>query len=373
MAEQRFKCLERRLARNPELYDSVRQQIAEFKTKGYIHEASVEEIEGYDLRRTWFLPIGVVVNDKKPGKVRVIWDAAAKVDGVSLNSMLLKGPDLLTPLLSVLYPYRERQVAVSADIKEMFLQILIRNQDRSALLFPFRDSPELPMSVMVSDVAIFGAACSPAHSQYIKNLNAAEQEAEFPRGAAAVKKRHYVDDYVDSFDTAAEAYEVAKEVIEVHRRAGFHIRNWMSSDRMVLEKLGEVNLKPSKAILPEKDVGFERVLGMAWLQEEDVFAFSVQFCGKVYHLLEDSIVPTKREMLRLVMSIYDPLGLVASFVIHGKILIQEVWRTKTDWDSKIPTDIATRWQEWLAVLKRWMDCVSLDVIFRIMIQRVYTT
>ncbi|XP_062704452.1 uncharacterized protein LOC134286795 [Aedes albopictus] len=327
MAERRFKCLEKRLQQNPVLYDSVRRQIEDFKAKGYIHQASAEELEQFDLR-------------------------PAKVDGTSLNSMLLKGPDLLTPLLSVMFPYRERQVAVSADIREMFLQILIRKEDRSALLFPYRDSPELPISTMVCDVAIFGAACSPAHAQYIKNINAAEQEAEFPRGAAAVKKRHYVDDYVDSFDTAEEAVEVAMEVIEVHKRAGFHIRNWMSSDNSVLEKLGEANRKSAKAMLPEKEIAFERVLGMAWNQEEDVFTFSLQSWEKVRKLLEDTMIPTKREMLRLVMSIYNPLGLVASFVIHGKILIQDVWRTETDWDCKIPAEIAERWTEWIAVLKR---------------------
>ncbi|XP_053691446.1 uncharacterized protein LOC128739963 [Sabethes cyaneus] len=233
----------------------------------------------------------------------------------------------------------------------MFLQMLVRKEDRSALLFPYRDSPELPMSTMVSDVAIFGAACSPAHSQYVKNLNAIEQEAELPRGAAAVKTRHYVDDYVDSFDTAVEAFAVAKEVIEVHKRAGFHIRNWMSSDRSVLDKLGEESQKSSKAMLPEQDIGFERVLGMAWIPEKDVFTFSLKFCEKVRILLDGDTIPTKREMLRLVMSIYDPLGLVASFVVHGKILIQDVWRSATDWDSNIPLEIATRWFEWLAVLR----------------------
>ncbi|XP_062714155.1 uncharacterized protein LOC115260572 [Aedes albopictus] len=125
----------------------------------------------------------------------------------------------------------------------------------------------------------------------------------------------------------------------------------MSSDRSVLEKLDEANVKPSKTMLPEKDVGFERVLGMAWIQEKDEFVFSLNFCEKVRILLDGDAIPTKREMLRLVMSLYDPLGLVASFVIHGKILIQEVWRTETDWDSNIPGEIATRWMEWLTVLK----------------------
>ncbi|XP_055615046.1 uncharacterized protein LOC129761354 [Toxorhynchites rutilus septentrionalis] len=79
--------------------------------------------------------------------------------------------------------------------------------------------------------------------------------------------------------------------------------------------------------------------------------FSLRFCEKLRTLLGGATIPTKREMLRLVMSVYDPLGLVASFAIHGKILIQEVWRTDTDWDTEIPVEIATRWFEWLAVLK----------------------
>lgn len=46
-----------------------------------------------------------------------------------------------------------------------------------------------------------------------------------------------------------------------------------------------------------------------------------------------------------------PLGLVMSFIIHGKILNHKVWRMNTDWDSNIPLQIATRcsagWNGWL--------------------------
>lgn len=66
--------------------------------------------------------IEVVINDMR-GKVKAIWDATAKVDDVSLHSMLLKGPDLLSPLLSVVF--RKQELAIPADIKEMFLQIMI--------------------------------------------------------------------------------------------------------------------------------------------------------------------------------------------------------------------------------------------------------
>lgn len=65
------------------------------------------------------------------------------------------------------------------------------------------------MVTMVSDVAIFGATCSPAQSQYVKNLNAAQHVHEFPRAAAAITDRHYVDDYLDSVDTEQEVVQLA--------------------------------------------------------------------------------------------------------------------------------------------------------------------
>lgn len=73
----------KRLSREPDLHDNARTQIIDFQRKGYAHPATAEELAGFDPDRTWYLPLPIVLNTKKPGKVRVIWDAAAKVEGVS--------------------------------------------------------------------------------------------------------------------------------------------------------------------------------------------------------------------------------------------------------------------------------------------------
>lgn len=151
--------------------------------------------------------------------------------------MLVKGPDLLTPLLHVLFKYRVRAVAICSDIQEMFHQILIRKEDKSALLFLWRDGSHEQMKTMVTDVAIFGATCSPAHLQFIKNMNATENETEYPKAADAIRNKHYVDDYLDSLDTEDEAVNMAINVAEVHSKAGFTIRNWMSNSSAVLERI----------------------------------------------------------------------------------------------------------------------------------------
>ncbi|GBP33500.1 hypothetical protein EVAR_23903_1 [Eumeta japonica] len=62
-------------------------------------------------------------------------DAAAKAYGTSLNCNLFTGPDLLQSLPGVLMKFRQHQIAVTADIKKMFLQIEIRKKDHGALRF----------------------------------------------------------------------------------------------------------------------------------------------------------------------------------------------------------------------------------------------
>ncbi|XP_062540958.1 uncharacterized protein LOC134208999 [Armigeres subalbatus] len=350
MAERRLQCLERRLSKDPTLYDKVREQIDDYLSKGYTHKATERELKETVQNQTWYLPLGVVVNPKKPEKVRVVWDAAATVKGVSLNSVLLKGPDLLQSLPTVLCRFRQREVAINADIKEMFHQVIIRPEDRQAQRFLWRNNPSEQTEVFVMDVAIFGATCSPSSAQFAKNRNAVELSREFPRAATAVLENHYVDDYLDSVDSVYEAVELAREVKTLHQYAGFELRHWLSNSVDVLEQIGEKPSETPKNFVMGKDVGTERVLGLSWLPQKDIFTFAIQFRENLKRLLDGNTYPTKREPLSLVMSIFDPLGLVANFVIHGKNLVQEVWRSGSTWDDNIPELLFASWSLWVRAL-----------------------
>lgn len=50
---------------------------------------------------TWYLPHFGVVNPNKRGKFRLVFDTAAKSDDVSLDDVLMKGPDRYNSLLGV--------------------------------------------------------------------------------------------------------------------------------------------------------------------------------------------------------------------------------------------------------------------------------
>jgi hypothetical protein len=50
---------------------------------------------------TWYLPHHPVFNPNKPGKVRVVFDAAAKFQDMLLNEHL-QSPDLMNDLVGIL-------------------------------------------------------------------------------------------------------------------------------------------------------------------------------------------------------------------------------------------------------------------------------
>lgn len=315
-----------------------------------------EELAKSDPRKTWFLPLGIVTNPNKPGKLRVIWDASAKVDGISLNSMLMKGPDQLTALPAVLFRFRQYHVAVNADVQEMFLRVFIRDTDKNSLCFLYRKHPSLQPETFLMDVATFGATCSPASAHFVKNLNAEEHADLYPRAVEGIVRSHYVDDYLDSFGTEEEAMRIASEVRLVHRNGGFNLRNWYSNSNAVLQHLGEAAKVVDKNLYTGSAGGdaTERVLGMLWAPSTDVLRFSTKMRDEVTELISNNIRPTKRQVLRCVMSLFDPLGLLAPFIIHGKVLIQDLWRSGMEWDSKVNDTAFVHWKRWIEML----ECIS---------------
>ncbi|XP_062703565.1 uncharacterized protein LOC134286020 [Aedes albopictus] len=350
MALRRLHSLEKRLEKEQPLYNSVRQQMREYQEKGYAHRATEEELAITSSERAWYLPLGVVLNPKKPNKVRIIWDAAAKVNGVSLNSVLLKGPDYLASLVEVFYHFRLYAVALTGDIKEMFHRLFIRQEDRQYQRFLWRDHVSSKVEVYVMDVAIFGATCSPSSAQHVKNVNAKEFEHESPRAVAAIIRYHYVDDYLDSFPTAAEAMKVGSEVRRIHAAGGFEIRNFLSNDATVAAKVGASSAETEKTIKPEKEDNVESVLGMKWIRTGDDLTYNFVVRGNLGYALDQSHRPSKREVLRVVMSLFDPLGLISFFIIHGKTLMQDIWASGVDWDEPIDAELCEQWWRWTALL-----------------------
>ena len=94
--------------------------------------------------KTSFLPHHPVTNENKPGKVRRVANASSVFQGQSLNSNLLKGPDLLSKLAGVFLRFRlTRKVRKALITKSRFpvklnkcpcrLMLLLKTENSYAL------------------------------------------------------------------------------------------------------------------------------------------------------------------------------------------------------------------------------------------------
>ena len=82
----------------------------------------------------------------------------------------------------------------------------------------------------------------------------------------------------------------------------------------------------------------KRTLGVKWDVTKDVFTFDT------VKVKEEDV--TKRNILKTVASIFDPVGFVAPFLVTGKIFLQKLWRLKVYWDDKITKSQYKQWEKW---------------------------
>ena len=149
----------------------------------------------------WYLPHHPVLNPNKPGKVRVVFDCAAKHQGTSLNDQLLHGPDLTNNLVGVMTRFRQEPVALMTDVESMFHQVNVNPNDCDALrflLWPNNDLNSEPEEYQMM-VHLFGATSSPSCANFALRRTAEDNQQEFSKEAVnSVKDNFYVDDCLKS-------------------------------------------------------------------------------------------------------------------------------------------------------------------------------
>ena len=199
----RIKSQEKSLKRKgPEVIEAYNKIFQEYEKKNYIRQVPQSEVE-----KQWFLPhFPVVKEDRVTTKVRVVFDAAAKHDGKSLNDAIWPGPKLQRDLVDVLTRFRRAPVALSADISEMLLQVELQEKDRPYHRFLWRDfDTSREPDVYEFQRLLFGNTASPFCSQYVFQTHAKTHALDFPQAASTVEDSMFVDDVLDSCETVESA------------------------------------------------------------------------------------------------------------------------------------------------------------------------
>ena len=350
-ALKRLNGLKLRFNRDSELYNKYRSKINEYIENGY---ASIVPDNDFTPRgRTWYLP-----HHCTGKKFRVVFDCGAKFRNTSINDKLLQGPDLCNNLIGVLLRFRQDPVAVSADIKGMFHQVFVAEQDRNALRFLWwpdddlnRDPVDLRMNVFP-----FGLTCSPSCSSFALKKTARDNLTKADKQTLeTVKNNFYVDDMLKSCASADEANQLIQQLQTLLRSGGFHLTKFASNSSMALRSVSENDRVEGTIPLNSQNDTTQQALGVTWNTVTDDLRVRMNVHERPF---------TRRGLLSAVSTIFDVLGIVQPFVLPARKLLQEACRSGASWDASLDEQQIEVYKKWLIALSS-LNNISIPRSFKL--------
>ncbi|XP_078357270.1 uncharacterized protein LOC144642154 [Oculina patagonica] len=328
-AERRLYNLEKKLLHEPMKAVSYREAINKYVENGVAEEVPCDEITPTDGRPVFYLPHHAIIReDKQTTKTRVVFDALAKdSNGVSLNSCLEPGPALQLDLARILLRFRKNVVGIMGDIEKMFLQIRLKEEDRDSHRYLWRDlDPQATPKIYRMTRVTFGV----------------------------VSRR----------DNVQETLKLQQSATELMQKAAFSLTKWSSNSSELMKAMPERDRAAGSLVSLESGLAAEhpitKALGLKWNTCTDnlVFAIDVDIVKS-----RSKTVYTKRMVASLAAKIFDPIGLIAPFLVRSKLILQSLWTKGVGWDEEIPMEVSLKWNQWV---------LELSELEHLQIPRCYT-
>ena len=379
----RMKSQLKRLKRDPELLKEYDTIIREQVEAGIVEE--VAELDKVD--KVHYLPHQAVVRkDAVTTKVRIVYDASSKESKIeaSLNDCLHVGPSLNPLLYNILLRFRENRIALVGDIEKAFLNVEVDEADRDSLRFLWVkdiDSKVHETVVYRFCRVVFGLNASPFLLNATLRHHILKYLQSDPKFVQRVLESFYVDDLVSGESTAKKALELYDNCKTRMASEGFSLRKWLTNSDEVSREIdcqekqvgnlrGSINDDESYAKLSlgatEGDSTSQKVLGQVWDNKKDELKIEIGKVGKKAKVL----LPTKRSLLSVLASLFDPLGLISPVIVFAKILFQEVFKQKIDWDANFTEETLKGWDAWCHDLIKTREIITARCIYQHPIEEI---
>ena len=268
-----------------------------------------------------------------------------------LNKELLQEqPDMTNQLIGVLLRFREKHVAVMADIESMFYQVNVPEKHKDYLQFVWwpgwwrsvegaNRSPDESASIWCIIFTQLLQLCATKTADLYTNQFGEET-------AHALTRHSYVDDILKSYNKSQNAINATPKVVGMLAAGGLKLTKFHSNGRKTLATIpdGDRSKQLKDVDISTCMIPVERALGMNWCFESDKFTFKIQLKDKPM---------TRRGILSTISSIYDPFGIAIPYLFEWKKILQQICAEK-GWDDPLTNRQINSW------VKRKLDIKLLE-------------
>ena len=240
-------------------------------------------------------------------------------------------------------------MALTADIKGMYREILLTDPDKHFHRFLWRTSQEQPICEYKMNRLTFGVSASPYLAVRTLQQVATDQGQDLPLVRKHMMESFYVDDLMAGAESVEGALGLFSGLTSVLSKGGFVLRKFRSSHAAVLAGI-PVELQEPMPRLDLVDLhsgSYPKALGLSWNSRTDTMFTAVQ--------LSEEFRSTKRGIISDVARTFDVLGWITPVLVIMKVLFQQLWLLKIGWDEEVSAHLKEQHIKWRAELPLLSD------------------
>ncbi|XP_060783164.1 uncharacterized protein LOC132890373 [Neoarius graeffei] len=360
--EATFRRTERQLAKEPEWKVAYASQVHKMVSRRAAVKLSKEVLQSW-TGPVWYISHLIAPNPHSVSTpVRLVWNSSQKYSGLSLNDILIKGPDVLNPIRGVLLRFRTGVFTALGDIRKMYNSVWLEEREVHLHRFLWRDTEDAEIEEFaitrvnigdkpagcIAQVAMRETASLPSFNHFKEERHVLEEDA-------------YVDDILTSHNNLDHLKRLTSNIEQILQAGGFFMKPWIYSDQSGRSESRGEKIESNTMILPNQPTKEDnKALGLGYTVDDGklhvMVAVNFSKKRKKMHLGQDLLKEqvreqtpdplTRRELLSQVSGLYDPLGLVAPAKQKGAILIRRAFQeakvmycVEDTWDAALSREL----------------------------------
>ena len=226
VAYARLKSTETRLEKTPLHAEIYKRQMDDMLDRKVARKLSEQELNDFKGPKFYLSHHDVLKPNSHSTAMRIVFNSSARVNGISLNECLAKGPSLLNNIMGILLRFRQEQFAFIGDISKMFHSIDIPLKDQMMHLFLWRNlQTDRKPSTYAMTVVNMGDRPASAIAQTALRETAEQAKEQFPEASDIVIRNSYMDDIPASVESEVDGSKIMDNIDELLLEKGFKIKD----------------------------------------------------------------------------------------------------------------------------------------------------